>query len=38
MLGTAGIGYFLLRLYDAEQFPAVLLPAGQPPTRGRARQ
>ena len=27
MLGTAGIGYFLLRLYDARQFPTPLLPA-----------
>jgi lantibiotic modifying enzyme len=27
MLGTAGIGYFLLRLHDARRFPTPLLPA-----------
>jgi lantibiotic biosynthesis protein len=27
MLGTAGIGYSLLRLYDPQQFPTPLLPA-----------
>jgi lantibiotic modifying enzyme len=31
MLGIAGIGYFLLRLYDSGNIPTVLLP-GSPPT------
>ena len=29
MLGLAGIGYFLLRLYDARKFPTPLLPASR---------
>jgi type 2 lantibiotic biosynthesis protein LanM len=29
LLGTAGIGYFLLRLYDSIQFPTVLLPSAR---------
>jgi lantibiotic modifying enzyme len=28
LLGTAGIGYFYLRLYDSVQFPTVLIPGG----------
>jgi lantibiotic biosynthesis protein len=31
MLGVAGIGYFLLRLYDSGNIPTLLLP-GSPPT------
>ena len=30
MLGTAGIGHFFLRLYDARQFATPLLPAARP--------
>jgi lantibiotic biosynthesis protein len=30
MLGLAGIGYFLLRLYDPENIPSVLLPSSRP--------
>jgi lantibiotic biosynthesis protein len=29
MLGVAGIGYFLLRLYDSKETPAVLLPGSR---------
>jgi lantibiotic modifying enzyme len=31
MLGTAGIGYFYLRLYDSRAVPSVLLPQPRPP-------
>jgi lantibiotic biosynthesis protein len=31
MLGAAGIGYFLLRLYDSENIPSVLLPGARCP-------
>jgi lantibiotic modifying enzyme len=38
MLGLAGIGYFLLRLYDSAAHPTVLVPASQPTfARGRPR-
>ena len=30
MLGAAGIGYFLLRLYDSKNTPTVLLPGSRP--------
>jgi lantibiotic modifying enzyme len=36
MLGTAGIAYFLLRLYDARRFPTPLLPAAAERVGSRA--
>lgn len=36
MLGVAGIGYFLLRLYDFENIPSVLLPGARCPVSSAA--
>jgi lantibiotic biosynthesis protein len=38
LLGTAGIGYFLLRLYDSRNVPTVLLPAARDRASGPGMQ
>lgn len=37
LLGLAGIGYFLLRLYDSEKIPSVLLPFAEQQAPHRAK-
>jgi hypothetical protein len=38
MLGVAGIGYFLLRLYDSENIRSALLPAAIAKKPAKARR